>query len=449
MTTMAHYGPWEARFFGITRGRVNAPSPRAIYFPLVLLLNILLFAAAPPRAQATGELTVSPGLLTFGNVVVGQSQIIKMTLKNSGNSAMILSGYSLGGAGFGMSGIASPQTLGAGVEISVSVSYAPSKAGNSPGTIEFFTKEANGTVEVVLKGVGVAKEAAGYLSAAPLSLEFQNVAVGLHNTQSVQLTNTGSASLTVSGVKTTGVGFSVSGLATPLSIAAGATMQLTVGFLPESTGSSSGSVVLTSTASDSQMTIVLSGTSVGSSRILDVTPASVTFGNVPVNGSATQQFTLKNGGNSNLTISGGSTLGTGLSVAGVAAGTLEPGQSEVVTAEFAPKTAGSITGGITILSNASNGGSITVPVTGTGVVGTRVVKLQWLPSSSTGVVGYYPYRSTVSGGPYTKLVSSLIAGTSYSDANVTSGTEYYYVVTAVSADGGESTYSAQIAVPVN
>ncbi len=416
---------------------------------MVLLLNALLLAAAAPSAQATGELTVSSGVLEFGNVAVGQSQIIKMTLKNSGNSAMILSGYSVGGAGFTMSAIVCPQTLDAGVEIPVSVSYAPSKAGNSPGTIEFFTKEANGTAEVVLKGVGVAKAAAGYLSATPLSVEFQNVAVGVHNTQSIQLTNTGSVSLTISGVTTTGVGFSVSGLATPLSVAPGATMQLTVGFLPESTGSSSGSVVLTSTASDSQMTIVLSGSSVGSSPVLDVAPASVSFGNVPVNGAATQQFMLKNGGNSNLIISGESTLGTGLSVAGVAAGTLEPGQSEVVTAEFAPKTAGSVTGGITIQSNASNGGSITVPVTGAGVVATHVVKLQWLPSSSTGVVGYNAYRSTVSGGPYTKLVSSLIAGTSYSDANVISGTEYYYVVTSVSADGDESAYSAQIAVHVN
>lgn len=446
---MAHNGPWEGKPFGSARGRVKAHSSRAIYFPMVLLLNALLLAAAAPSAQATGELTVSSGVLEFGNVAVGQSQIIKMTLKNSGNSAMILSGYSVGGAGFTMSAIVCPQTLDAGVEIPVSVSYAPSKAGNSPGTIEFFTKEANGTAEVVLKGVGVAKAAAGYLSATPLSVEFQNVAVGVHNTQSIQLTNTGSVSLTISGVTTTGVGFSVSGLATPLSVAPGATMQLTVGFLPESTGSSSGSVVLTSTASDSQMTIVLSGSSVGSSPVLDVAPASVSFGNVPVNGAATQQFMLKNGGNSNLIISGASTLGTGLSVAGVAAGTLEPGQSEVVTAEFAPKTAGSVTGGITIQSNASNGGSITVPVTGAGVVATHVVKLQWLPSSSTGVVGYNAYRSTVSGGPYTKLVSSLIAGTSYSDANVISGTEYYYVVTSVSADGDESAYSAQIAVHVN
>jgi fibronectin type 3 domain-containing protein len=87
-------------------------------------------------------------------------------------------------------------------------------------------------------------------------------------------------------------------------------------------------------------------------------------------------------------------------------------------------------------------------VTGTEVVATQVVKLQWQPSSSTGVIGYNVYRSTVSGGPYIKVVASLIAGTSYSDSNVISGTDYYYVVTASGADGNESTYSAQAQVSV-
>jgi P pilus assembly chaperone PapD len=445
---MRHPGPWERQFFRIAVGRVNGHFPRATYFPLLVLLNVLLFALVPPRARATGELTVSSSALNFGNVVAGQSRIIKITLKNSGKSALILSGNSLNGVGFNASGIEYPKTLGAGAEVPLSVKFAPTKAGSSSGTVKLFTKEANGTVEITLKGAGVASEATGYLNATSLKAQFQDVAVGTHNTQSIQLTNTGSARLTISNVAVTGNGFSVSGLATPLFIAPRATAQFTVGFLPESVGSFRGSLVLTSTASDSHMTIVLSGTSVGSSRLLDVSPASLAFGNVLVNGSATQQLMLKNGGNSIISISGGSINGNGLSATGVAAGTLAPGQTAVVTAEFAPKTAGSITGGITIKSNASNGGSISVPVTGTGVVATRVVNLQWLPSSSTGVIGYYVYRSTVSGGPYSKVVGSPIAGTTYSDNNVISGTEYYYVVTAVGTDGNESTYSAQVTVSV-
>jgi len=69
------------------------------------------------------------------------------------------------------------------------------------------------------------------------------------------------------------------------------------------------------------------------------------------------------------------------------------------------------------------------------MVATKVVNLQWLPSSSAGIHGYYAHRSTVTGEPYTKLVGSPIPGTTYSDNNTISGTAYYYVVTAVSLDG--------------
>jgi Abnormal spindle-like microcephaly-assoc'd, ASPM-SPD-2-Hydin len=406
-----------------------------------------------PRSIAASGVTVTPHVLNFSNIVVGQSQINKIVLQNSGGSAVILSGGSISGAGFSLSGIVYPQTLGAGAQVSLEVKFAPAKSGYSAGTVEIFIK-GGGYAELPLKGTGVASSSTapsnstGYLSATPLRAQFQNVPVGIHDTQIIQLTNTGSAGLTISSVAATGNGFSVTGAATPLSIAAGGTAQITVGFLPESVGSSSGSVALTSTASDGLMTIVLAGTSVGTSRLLSVSPASLAFGNVIVNGSATQQLTLKNGGNSSISISGGSISGVGLSATGVAAVTLAAGQTAVVTAEFAPKTAGSVAGGITIISNASNGGSITIPVTGTGVTAAQAVTLRWQASTSTGVIGYYIYRSTVSGGPYTKVAASLIAGTSYSDTNVISGTEYYYVVTSLGENGIESTYSAQVTASV-
>ncbi len=42
-----------------------------------------------------------------------------------------------------------------------------------------------------------------------------------------------------------------------------------------------------------------------------------------------------------------------------------------------------------------------------------------------------------------KLNSSPQAGTTYVDSTVQSGTTYYYVVTAVSSSGAESSYSNQ------
>jgi hypothetical protein len=70
------------------------------------------------------------------------------------------------------------------------------------------------------------------------------------------------------------------------------------------------------------------------------------------------------------------------------------------------------------------------------------VALSWAASTSP-VVGYNAYRSNISGGPYTKLNSSLVSSTTYSDSTVLSGHTYYYATTAVDNLGNESVYSNQ------
>ncbi|MBZ5579176.1 MAG: hypothetical protein LAP40_21660 [Acidobacteriia bacterium] len=70
--------------------------------------------------------------------------------------------------------------------------------------------------------------------------------------------------------------------------------------------------------------------------------------------------------------------------------------------------------------------------------GCHSIALNWAASSSSGVSGYNIYRSTTSGGPYTKVNSSLVAGTTYYDVSVSAGVTYYYVATAVDGSGHES-----------
>jgi len=67
--------------------------------------------------------------------------------------------------------------------------------------------------------------------------------------------------------------------------------------------------------------------------------------------------------------------------------------------------------------------------------------LNWTASTSSNVTGYNVYRATQSGGPYTKLTSSPVVGTSYTDVTVQAGQTYYYVTTAVDSGGNESVYS--------
>jgi hypothetical protein len=78
----------------------------------------------------------------------------------------------------------------------------------------------------------------------------------------------------------------------------------------------------------------------------------------------------------------------------------------------------------------------------------HTVSLNWTPSTTSGV-GYNVYRSSTSGGPYTRLTANALTSVGYVDDNVSPGQIYYYVTTAVNSSG-ESAYSneAPAAVPI-
>ena len=127
--------------------------------------------------------------------------------------------------------------------------------------------------------------------------------------------------------------------------------------------------------------------------------------------------------------------------------TLSPSQNLTLSVQFSPTAAGSVTGTISIASNAS-GSPARVTLSGTGVASVQhSVDLSWDASSSSGITGYYVYRAIGTGG-YTKLVTSPISGLNYTDTTVVAGTAYTYVVTAVDSAGMESAYSAPVSVTV-
>jgi hypothetical protein len=87
--------------------------------------------------------------------------------------------------------------------------------------------------------------------------------------------------------------------------------------------------------------------------------------------------------------------------------------------------------------------AFTMPAAPTNLVataGNQLVTLTWSPSATA--TSYNVKRSTTNGGAFT-ITNSTIA-TNYSDTQVTDGTTYYYVVSAVNA-AGESTNSAEVA----
>ena len=99
-----------------------------------------------------------------------------------------------------------------------------------------------------------------------------------------------------------------------------------------------------------------------------------------------------------------------------------------------------------IWNNVCGSGDTTPPAAPTGLIataGNAVVNLDWNDNVESDLAGYNVYRSTVSGGPYTKINGSLVASSAYSDSTAANGTTYYYVVKAVDTSNNESGNSNQ------
>ncbi len=101
-------------------------------------------------------------------------------------------------------------------------------------------------------------------------------------------------------------------------------------------------------------------------------------------------------------------------------------------------------------------GSKNVTISGSNVTGVNFTAtaqvahsatLSWVASTST-VAGYNIYRSSVSGGPYTKMNSSLVTLLTFTDTTVLAGQTYFYVATSVNASNVESSYSNEISAVI-
>jgi hypothetical protein len=120
----------------------------------------------------------------------------------------------------------------------------------------------------------------GYLTDSASSLGFGNVNVGSSSTQSVTLTNSGGSNLSVANVTISGAGFSVNGISAGLIVAPTASVAMNVTFAPAASGSVTGSVAITSSASNSPLTVSFSGTGqvVAHSATLAWTESSTVIG---------------------------------------------------------------------------------------------------------------------------------------------------------------------------
>ena len=219
------------------------------------------------------------------------------------------------------------------------------------------------------QGVSASKQTTpnGSLSLSGSTVAFGNVTVGTSKTLTATATNNGTAAVTVSSAVSSASQFSLTQPALPLTVAVGQNVTLSMTFTPSAAGSVTGNLTISSDASDSPVTVSLSGNGVtGGPGTLAPTQSSLSFGSVQVGNNQSLPETVTNTGGSSATISQDTITGTGFSVSGLTPPvTLSSGQSVTFNIIFTPASAGSASGNLAIASNASNP-TLNIPLSGTG-----------------------------------------------------------------------------------
>src|ERR1051326_8942715 len=219
-------------------------------------------AQGGPCGSRLGFWRLSASSLDFGNVTVGTTKTLHISLTNStaaGGASITVSQVKATGTGFSTSSTSNID-LAPGQSTDISVSFKPTASGSVSGNLTIDVIGATDPATVPLNGNGTATTPTGQLSVTA-QFAFGNVNVGgsKNLTGTIQATNT---DVNISSAAWNGSGYSVSGITFPTTVKAGTSKTFTVTFAPQAAGSASGNLSLTSDAANSPSKATFSGTGV-------------------------------------------------------------------------------------------------------------------------------------------------------------------------------------------
>lgn len=333
-------------------------------------LSISSNASGSPHAVSLSGTGISASLpavnlstttLSFSSQTVATTSSVQaVTLTNSGGVALSITGITASGD-FAQTNTCG-STLNAGASCPINVTFTPTTTGTRTGTLSIASNASGSPHAVSLTGTG-ATASSPVLQFSASTLIFTNQSAGTTSSaQQVTLTNAGPGSITFSNVASSGeFGYTTTCGA---SLAANASCQISVTFSPTSTGTKTGSIVITSNASGSPTTISLSGNPSGVSAV--VSPKSVDFGNQEVGGSSSAQpISVTNSGSGNLVVSDISVTGD-FTQTNTCGNALSPSVVCTISVIFAPTATGTRSGQLTITSNAPDSPQV-INLTGNAV----------------------------------------------------------------------------------
>jgi hypothetical protein len=306
-----------------------------------------------------------PTSLSFGKQLSGTTSAPQVvTLSNSGGFLLAITSIRISES-FAQTNDCG-NSLGPGGSCTISVTFSPATSGPITGTLTINDDASDTPQSVSLGGAGTAP----VVSLSPTSLTFNNQPVNSSSSiQSIGLSNTGTAALTVGSVVIGGANsgdFSLNQNCGS-SVAASASCTINVTFTPTGAGLRVGTITITDNAQGSPHTIPVSGTGI-LTPIVSVSPTTLTFASQKLMvQSPPQTVTVTNTGTAALTITNSAATGDFAQTNNCPA-SLGPKAQCVITVTFTPKAVGNQYGSVTLTDNASDSPQ-TILLSGVGLAG--------------------------------------------------------------------------------
>ena len=306
---------------------------------------------------AVPSVTFSSTSLNFGDLPLDTTSASKsVTLTNGGPSALTITSVVAGGD-YAQTNTCpvSPSTLAPKAKCTITITFTPTVPGTDSGEITITDNAPGSAHRINLSGKGLTP-----ISLSPASLSFGTIPVGSTSAaQTVTLTNNSSTALTISFMASgnySAVGSGISPCVSGGMLSGNAACTISATFSPTQNAAANGVVVVSYNGALSPLQVTLSGSgSGGTTAALTVSPASLSFGNTVIGGSASRTVTVKNSSNASVTITAiSSSGGDYTAVPGSTkpcGGTLGAGLSCTITVTFNPSINGTIKGSVAIANS--------------------------------------------------------------------------------------------------
>jgi hypothetical protein len=220
-------------------------------------INAVSAATAPVALLSPTSLTFNPA--TAGTTTAAQS----ITLTNTGNATLAISGIAIGGTNpsdFAIASNACGNSLAVGASCTIAITFTPASATTFSAALLIADNATGSPQTVAITGTG-ATALTPQATLSPNPLTFPSTTVGVAATSlPITLSNPGTAALAISSIGLTGSSSFGQTNSCGASLAAGASCTITVSFTPSATGALAATISVVDNATGSPQTVAITGT---------------------------------------------------------------------------------------------------------------------------------------------------------------------------------------------